>query len=112
MPLYLLNSHRLGSFPPHSLLLLDTLFEAIGRSMISTNVVEILDLVESYDPVLTGEDFLDCVERWTDIWHLDATNTILRLSWREEGVVVVIRHFVPVCNVSFITTSNHPQRLT
>lgn len=64
--------------------------------MVSANVVKVLDLVNSNDPVLTSEGFLDGVEDWANFWHSGATNTVLCLSRWEKGVIVVVRHLVPI----------------
>lgn len=58
--------------------------------MVSADVIKVLDLVDSDDPVLAGEGFLDCVEDWADVGHLDASDAVLCLSGWEEGVVVVV----------------------
>jgi len=62
--------------------------------MVSTDIVKVLDLVNSNDPVLAGECFFYCVEDGSNIRKLNTTNTILSLSNREEAVVVVVGHFV------------------
>jgi len=52
--------------------------------VVSAHIVEVLDLVDSDDPILAGEGFLNCVESWALSWHFDASDSILRLSGREE----------------------------
>lgn len=58
--------------------------------MISSEIIEVLDFVQPYDPVLTGEDFFDSVENRTDVWHPNSSNSVLCLTRWEEAVVVVI----------------------
>jgi hypothetical protein len=58
--------------------------------MVSAYVIEILDFVDSDDPILAGEGLLNCVERRANLWHFDASDSILRLSSWEERVVVVV----------------------
>jgi hypothetical protein len=64
--------------------------------VISAYIIQVLDLVDSDDPVLTREGFLDGIEDGADIWKLNASDTILRLSCGEERVVVVVGHLVPI----------------
>ena len=58
--------------------------------MVSADVVKVLDLVDSDDPVLAREGFLDCIEDWADVGHLHTSDTVLCLSGWEKGVVVVV----------------------
>lgn len=92
----LVYSENTSSFPLESLLLLLlSLFEGCRGGVISPNVIEILDLVNSDDPVFTGECFLQSVQNRAFFWKSDATNTVRSLTGREKVLVVVIRHLVP-----------------
>lgn len=64
--------------------------------MIPTNIVQILDLVDTDDPILTGEGLFKGIELRTFDWEPRATHTILGLAMREEVVVVIVRHFIPM----------------
>lgn len=75
--------------------------------MIPAYVVKIFDFVDSDDPVLAGEGFFNTVESWTNIWQLDAPDSILRLPSREERVVVVVRHLIPRQGVSHEKSSRN-----
>ena len=77
------------------LFLLVPSIERRSRSVVPAYIIKIFDFVDSDDPVLAGEGFFNTVESWANIWQLDAPNSILRLSSREERVVVVVRHFIP-----------------
>lgn len=88
--LLLVNPQNFWSSLLRGLLLLVPPVERRSRSVVSADVVEILDLVDSDDPVLAGESLLNCIERWTDIWQLNASDSILRLPGWEERVVVVV----------------------
>ena len=70
------------------------LIERHGLAVLTTKVVEILDLVDPDDPVLTGERLLDSGELGALSRQLNTTDTILGLPGREEGVVVVVGHLV------------------
>lgn len=63
--------------------------------MISTDIVQVLDLVDADDPILAREGFFECIELGAFGGETRATDAILGLAGREETVVVVIRHFVP-----------------
>ena len=78
-----------------SFLLLISLVEGYRAGMVSSKVVEVLDLIYPNDPILAGKRFFQRVELGTFRWQLRATNSILSLSRWEEGVVVVVGHFVP-----------------
>jgi hypothetical protein len=77
------------------LFLLVPSIERRSRSVVPAYIIKIFDFVDSDDPVLACEGFFNTVESWANIWQLDAPNSILRLSSREERVVVVVRHFIP-----------------
>ena len=65
--------------------------------MVTAQVIEVLDLVDTDNPVFTREGLLDAVEdRAAVIGKADTTDAILSLSRGEEIVVVMIRHLVPV----------------
>lgn len=55
--LHLINTQNSRSLALAGLLSLVTLFERHGALVVSVEVVEVLDLVDSNDPVLTGEGF-------------------------------------------------------
>jgi hypothetical protein len=82
--LLLFNPQNFWSSLLRGLLLLVPPVERRSRSVISANVVKILDLVDSDDPVLAGEGFLDAVQSWADIWKFDASDPILGLPGWEE----------------------------
>lgn len=65
-------------------------------AMITTKVIQILHLVETNDPVLTSESLFQCVELGAFLGKFCATNTIHGLTSREERLVVVVTHLVPV----------------
>lgn len=81
-------------------LLLRALIERHCALMTSPKVVQRFDLVKSNDPVFRGECLLDIVQFWSFSGHPRTTNAILGLSGREEGVVAIVRHLVPVDVVS------------
>ena len=58
--------------------------------MISTDVVKVLDLVDSDDPVLAGESFVEGIERGAILRKLDASDSVQGLSGWEERIVVVV----------------------
>ena len=64
--------------------------------MVTTNVVKVLDLVDANDPVLTGERLLDDVQDRSLLRKANPTNSILSLTGREQALVVVVGHLVPV----------------
>ena len=68
--------------------------------MVATNVVKILHLVDSDNPILTRKGLLDCVQDWPNLGQADVADAVGCLALREEVVVVVIGHFVPVSFVS------------
>lgn len=78
------------------LLLLLTPLKRSRRSMVSAEVIEILDLVNADDPVFAGESLLEAVENGALVWQPGASDAVHGLTRREQGVVVVIRQLVPV----------------
>jgi hypothetical protein len=96
----LLNPQNPRSLPPGCLLLLVALSERRRALVVTTKVVRLLDLVDSDDPVLAGEGLLDSAELRAFGRQSRSTNTVLRLSSREERVVIVVRHLVPNIHVS------------
>ena len=70
--------------------------ERCGRCVVSANIIKVFDLVDSDDPILAGECLVQGVERGTNFWKLNSTDSVLGLSGWEERVVVVVRHLVPV----------------
>jgi hypothetical protein len=58
--------------------------------VVSADIVKILDLVNSDDPVLARESLFHGVKNGPYFWQLDATDSILSLSGREERIVVVV----------------------
>lgn len=90
----------LGSQNARALLLgralaLQTLIKGNSLAVITSEVIKILDLEDTDNPVLTGESLLEGVELRTFRGQSDATNTVDSLTSGEERVVVVVRHFVP-----------------
>jgi hypothetical protein len=95
------NSALLGSQNARTLLLSGTLtLEALVKgnsvAVVTAEVVQVLDLVETNNPVLTSEGLLQRVELGTLRGELGATNPVDRLARREEALVVVVGHLVPV----------------
>ncbi len=66
------------------------LVECHGARVVSADVVKVLNLVKSDDPVLAGEGFLQCSQLRTFSWQLRAANSVLRLACREQGIIVVV----------------------
>lgn len=64
--------------------------------MIPAYVVEIFDFVNPYDPVLACVSFFECAELGSFCWEPRTPNSILCLSRWEEGVEIVVGHFVPI----------------
>lgn len=62
--------------------------------MATANVVKILHLVDTDDPVLAGEGLLDGAECWAAVRQTHVTDTVSNLTLGEQGVVVVVRHLV------------------
>lgn len=91
----LLRSQNARTLLLSSTLALQTLLKSDGIVVITAEVVEILDLEDSNDPVLTGKRLLQRVELRAFGGQSGATNPVDGLAAGEEAVVVVIRHFVP-----------------
>lgn len=70
--------------------------------MISTDVVKVLDFIDSDDPVLTCECLFYRVKDRADFGHFGASDSVYCLSWWKERVVVVVRHFVPNLFISLV----------
>jgi hypothetical protein len=68
--------------------------------MISADIVKVFDLVNSNDPVLAGKTFLNRIEDRSNFWQSSTTDTILSLSRREKGVIVVVGHLIPKEHIS------------
>lgn len=64
--------------------------------MISSDVIQLFDLIYPNDPILTRERLLESVQLWILSRKSGPSNPILGLPRREEGVVVVIRHLIPI----------------
>jgi hypothetical protein len=88
-PLLLHPQNFWSSLLNRLLLLVASIERCCGRE-ISARVVKVLDLEDADDPVLAGEGFLDGVEGWADVGHLDTADAVLALSRGEEGAVVVV----------------------
>lgn len=84
------------------LLSLVALLERGCAVVVSSEVIIVLDLVDSDDPVLTGEGLLHGREFGTLIWQAGATDTVGSLACWEEGVVVVVGHLVPARAISIV----------
>lgn len=95
IPRSLFHTQDPGAPLLNSLLLLLATVKGGGGGVVTANVVKVLDLVDSDDPVLASESLLDGVEDRSSIRQSHAADAILRLSGGEEGVVVVVRHLVP-----------------
>lgn len=74
---------------------LQALVEGSGVAVVSAKVVQVLDLVETDDPVLTGERLLEGVELRALCRQSRTTNPVNGLTRWEERLVVVVGHFVP-----------------
>lgn len=77
------------------LLLLISSIESNRTGMISAHIVQVLDLVDPDDPVLTRECFLQSSQLRAFRRKLRSSHPVLRLPSREQSVVIVVRHFVP-----------------
>jgi hypothetical protein len=58
--------------------------------VVSADIIKILDLVNSDNPVLARESLFHSIEDGPYFWQLDTTDSILSLSGWEERVVVVV----------------------
>lgn len=63
--------------------------------MISADVVKILDFVDPNDPIFRREGLFEGVQGGTIVRHAGASDAVNGLARWEEGVVVVVGHFVP-----------------
>lgn len=71
--------------------------------VVTAEVVEILDLVDTDDPVLTGERLLERVQLRAFRGESRSTHAVNGLAGTEQGVEVVVGHFVPAVIVSGIS---------
>lgn len=106
------NKSLLGSQNTRTLVLrgtlaLEALIKGNSVAMITAEVIQVLDLIETNDPVLTGESLFQCVELGAFLGKFCATNTVHGLTRREERLVVVIRHLVPIDRVSSGMDNQH-----
>lgn len=76
-------------------LLLVTFLKRNSASVVPTHIVEIFDLVDPNDPIFTCVSFFERAELRAFRRYLRSSNSVLRLSGWEEGVEVVVGHFVP-----------------
>lgn len=84
-----------GSSPlPRLDLLLIPLLKSNRILVRPTEVIKVLDLVNSDDPVLTGESLLERRELGALGWKLAPSHTVSGLTRGEERVVVVVAHLV------------------
>lgn len=89
-------------------LLLSRLFALIssvkgdGVAVVSAQVVEVLDLIDTDNPVFTGEGFFQSRELRAFGGEFGPTYTVSSLAHWEKLVEVVVRHFVP---------AHHSQRM-
>ena len=60
-----------------------------------SNIVQILHLVDSNDPVLTRESLIQGRKLWPFGWQTRATDTVLCLPSRKQVIVIEVAHFVP-----------------
>lgn len=97
----LVKAESAGTSFLNRLLLLVALLEGGDRGMVSAEVVKVLDLVDTDDPVLTGKGLLDRVKDGTLGGETDTTNSVGSLSRREQGTEVVVGHLVPVNLLAF-----------
>lgn len=95
----------LGSQDPGTLVLggtlaLEPLVKGNRITVVTTKVVQILNLVETDDPVLASERLFQRVELWSFFGKFGATDTVHGLTSWEERLEIVVRHLVPVDGVS------------
>lgn len=62
--------------------------------MVSPQIIQVLHLVDSNDPVLRCERLFHSTEFRTLLWQACSSDTVHGLTGWEERVVVVVRHFV------------------
>lgn len=93
--IHLFNSQHPRASPlPRLDLLLVALLKPNRILVRSAQVVKVLDLVNSDDPVLTGECLLESGELGSLGGDLASSDTVGGLTGGEEGVVVVVAHLV------------------
>lgn len=95
MRLFLFNTENRGTLSLRALLLLVALFKRNSALVVAANVVEWLHLVDTDNPVLAGECFLERAKLGSFGGESGATNAVLGLAAGEELVEVVVGHFVP-----------------
>ena len=66
-----------------------------GTIMVPPDIIKILDLVYSDNPVFACKGFLKGVELWAMSGEAGAADAILGLPGGEEAVEIVIGHLVP-----------------
>ena len=86
----LLSSQNPRSAPLRRLFLLISFIECYSIRMISTDIVQILDLVYSDNPVLACERLLERVERRAFVRHSSSSYPILGLPRWKKCVEVVV----------------------
>lgn len=91
----LVNAQHLGALLLGCTLLLVTFIKCHSAGMISAEIIQILDLIDTNDPVLASESLLNGAELRTLGRETSTADTVGGLSGREKGVVVVVRHLVP-----------------
>ena len=77
------------------LLLLLSPAEAASGDVVAANVIQILDLVDTDNPVLASESLLQCIKGRTLGRHGGVSNSINSSSRREHACVIVVGHLVP-----------------
>jgi hypothetical protein len=90
----LVNSQYPSALSLAGLLALVALVEGCSFLQRPTEVVGLLNLVDTDNPVLAGEGLLDGAELGADSGQLGAADAVLSLASRKEGVVVVVGHLV------------------
>lgn len=93
--LHLIHTENTGTSLLNRLLLLLPTAKGTRFKMITANVVKILDLVNTDEPILTGEGFLQYIECGACIGHFNTPDSINDLSRGVRLVEVVVRHLVP-----------------
>lgn len=91
----LLGSQNTGSFPLGSALPLVAPLKGCGAVMVTAQVVKVLDLVDTDDPVLAGKRFFEGGKLWPFSGQSRASDAVHGLTLLEESVIVVVGHFVP-----------------
>ena len=72
--------------------------------MVSTHIVEVLHLVDSDDPILARESFLNSCELRAFRGQPRASHPVYSLTGGEQRIVVVVRHLVPIQDISINNT--------